>query len=682
MASVVFTTASAITLPKPTLLQGKISAAHAVILSQYHYVKIPFDNTLSLRIYDSYLRALDPQKVYFLQEDIDSFNQHATLFDDYLIRSDLEQPFLMYGQLMKRMLERFDYVEELLTNYEFNLESNEIILVDRKKQPFAKNRRELDDIWRKRIQHELINTLVADDDKDLKEAKERLLKRYKARRARIDQNTSEDIFDLYMSVVASTYDPHSSYYSAKQMENFNINMSLSLQGIGTVLRQDEDSIKIMEIVPGGPADLTKQIAVSDEVIGVAQGDDGEFLDVVGMRLDKVVEKVRGEKGTVVRLQMLGNKGKGPEKIVRIVRDTVKLEKQAAKSEERLLPSSKGDKEYRLGVIKLPTFYSDFEASRKGDKDYRSTTRDVKKLIQEMQEKGDLDGLVIDLRDNGGGSLQEVVDLSALFLDDRKTIVQTRNFDGAIEELKSNREHLIFDGPLVVMVNRLSASASEIFAGSMQDQGRAVIVGGTTFGKGTVQTVINLEALLSKKDRPGQTKVTIAQFYRANGESTQEKGVVPDLMFPSFYDTEEIGEASEYYVLPWDQIKPAKDYRASNVLADGLREHLVKLSKKRFKTSPSHKILNQQVEAINRVWRTKTFSLNLEERKRELKEREKESLTLQNKLREIYNEKPLTLEEYKNEDGLYTDLHDESKTDVLLDEALEVLRDYIDYHYTY
>lgn len=662
--------------PQPTVTQGKISAANAVILSQYHYERIPFDNTLSLRIYDSYLRALDPQKVYFLQEDVLEFNEHVLLFDDYLIRSDLTVPFQMYERLMLRMKERYDYAKILLNEHDFNFDTSATIVIDRKDQPFAKNRAELDQIWQGRIQNELINILVADEEKALEEAKERLLKRYQARRSRIDQNTSEDIFDLYMNVVSASYDPHSSYFSAKQMENFNINMSLSLEGIGTVLRQDEDSVKIMEIVPGGPADLTKQIAVSDEVIGVAQGDEGEFVDIVGMRLDKVVEMVRGEKGTVVRLQMLGNRGKGPEKIVRIVRDRVKLDKQAAKSDRFTVPAPKEGVEYSIGVITLPTFYSDFEANKKGEKDYRSTTRDVKRLVQKMLDEEPLDGLIIDLRDNGGGSLQEVIDLSALFLPEQKTIVQTRSFDGSIEEQKSRKERQIYSGPMIVMVNRLSASASEIFAGSMQDQGRALIVGGTTFGKGTVQTVINLEALLSKRDKPGQTKVTIAKFYRANGESTQEKGVVPDIMLPSFYDTAELGEATEHYVLPWDQIRAAKDYDEANRIGEDLIENLVKRSAKRFKKERKLKILTRQIAAVNALWKRERLSLNLEERRKELQEKEQQNLKWQNELREIYGFEPLTLEEFRNEDGLYTEMLEESETDVLLDEAMAILADYI------
>lgn len=657
----------------PTYAEQRISAAHAVILSQYHYEKLPFNNRLSKRIYDTYLRVLDPQRLFFLESDIAEFKRHENLFDDYLRRSQLTVPFKMYERLVDRMEERFDFVETLLQEeFDFTLEKE--VSIKRKDAPFAENLAVLDNLWRDRIQNELISLLIADDERTLEEAKERLSRRYKARKERIGQNSSEDVFSIFMNVVAASYDPHSGYYSAKQMENFNINMSLSLQGIGTVLRQDEDSVKVMEIVPGGPADLTGQVMVADEIIGVAQGDEGEFIDIVGMRLDKVVDMVRGEKGTVVRLQMIGNKGKGAEKEVRIVRDTVKLDKQAAKSDLYTFENESGTQ--TLGVITLPTFYSDFEGNRKGDKNYRSTTRDVKKLLTKMIQEDEISGLVIDLRGNGGGSLQEVIDLSALFIGSDKTIVQTRSFDGKINAQKSSKEKKLYDGPMIVLVDRLSASASEIFAGSMQDQGRAIIVGSTTFGKGTVQTMIDLSRLLAKADKPGQTKVTIAKFYRANGESTQELGVVPDILLPSFYDEDEIGESTEPYVLPWDKIEPAPDYQPSKSFKTLLSE-LRKGSRIRFKTQEKYQIYQQQVASTLKLWSVDQVSLNLETRKRELKEEEEKNLQLQNRLRTLYGYEPLTLEEYRNEDGSYSEMIKETETDVILDESLELLRHFIE-----
>lgn len=660
----------------PSFKQQRISAAHALVLTKYHYGRLSLDNELSERVYSLYLRSLDPQKIYFLQADIDEFSRYRHQFDDYLKKASLNVPFVIYRKLIDRIHERTLFAEEYIESGEFDFTSDKTILLDRKNEPYAINNDVLNTIWQERLQSELISLLVADKDRTIEEAKERLSKRYKVRSERISQNTNDDIFELFMNVVSRSFDPHSAYYSAKQMEDFNIGMSLSLQGIGTVLSQDEDAIKIMEVIPGGPADLTGQIQVADELIGVAQGETGEFVDIAGLRLDKVVEKIRGKKGTVVRLQILGDKGKGAEKTVRIVRDTVQLEKQAAKSEIKKVPSStKEEEDYRIGVITLPTFYSDFEGNFKGEKDYRSTTRDVKKLLKEMEEEGELQGLVIDLRNNGGGSLQEVIDLSSIFLEDpHRTIVQTRDYDGRITLQRSPNDEQLFKGPLLVMVNRLSASASEIFAGSMQDQGRAIIAGSTTFGKGTVQTMLKLDSLLSKTEKPGQSRVTIATFYRASGETTQEKGVTPDILFPSLYDPAEIGESKEQYVIPWDQITPAPDYQIPRI---PYLTKLKTLSQKRFEADKAAIIFSEQAQALYEQWENKMVSLNLEKRWEEMKEREDDVLTRENELRELYGYSPLTLEEYKNEDGSYTKMLEETEVDFLLDEATFVLRDFID-----
>lgn len=660
----------------PSFKQQRISAAHALVLTKYHYGRLSLDNELSERIYSLYLRSLDPQKIYFLQTDIDEFSRYRHQFDDYLKKASLNVPFIIYQKLIDRIHERTAFAEDYIESGEFDFTSNQSILLDRKNEPYAPDDKVLDTIWQERLQSELISLLVADKKRTLEEAKERLSKRYKVRSERISQNTSDDIFELFMNVVSRSFDPHSAYYSAKQMEDFNIGMSLSLQGIGTVLSQDEDAIKIMEVIPGGPADLTGQIQVADELIGVAQGETGEFVDIAGLRLDKVVEKIRGKKGTVVRLQVLGDKGKGAEKTVRIVRDTVQLEKQAAKSEIKTVPSStEVEQNYRIGVITLPTFYSDFEGNFKGDKDYRSTTRDVKKLLKEMEEEEELQGLVIDLRNNGGGSLQEVIDLSSIFLEDpHQTIVQTRDYDGRITLQRSPNDEQLFKGPLLVMVNRLSASASEIFAGSMQDQGRAIIAGSTTFGKGTVQTMLKLDSLLSKTEKPGQSRVTIATFYRASGETTQEKGVTPDILFPSLYDPAEIGESKEQYVIPWDQITPAPDYQIPRI---PYLTKLKELSQHRFDADKAAIVFSEQAQALYEQWDSKIVSLNLEKHREEMKERESEVLARENELRQLYGHPPLTLEEYKNEDGSYTKMLEETEVDFLLDEATFVLRDFID-----
>lgn len=660
----------------PSYNEQLINSAHSAILAQYHYDKLPIDNALSERIYALYLKALDPQKVFFIQADVDSFDRYRHSFDDFVRRSQLEVPYEMYGLLMNRMDEQYDLVEEILAeDYDFNVDKK--LIIQRKNEDFPKDKTEMRQLWKDRLQNELINLMVTDEELTLDEAKEKLQKRYNTRQKRIHDMEEGELFSLVMNVISLSFDPHSGYYSAKQMEQFNISMSLSLQGIGTVLRQDDDSVKIVEIVTGGPADLTGQVQIGDEIIGVAQGEDGEFVDIVGMRLDKVVEMVRGEKDTVVRLQMIGNKGKGAEKIVKIVRDTVKLEEQEAKAKTFNIPSENGAVDYNLGVITLPAFYSDFEANKNGVADFKSTTRDVKKLLLKLVNEDKIDGLVIDLRGNGGGSLTEVIDLSALFIGSDKTIVQTRGFDGKKEAQASTAEDLIYDGPIVVLIDRLSASASEIFAGSMQDQGRAIIAGQTSFGKGTVQTMIDLSRILAKSTKPGQSKVTIAKFYRANGESTQEKGVEPDVSLPIIYDPNEIGEAKELYVMSWDTIDAAPDYDPSLVLTENVTEKLQAQSDKRFGDDEKHQIFKKQADKTLELWKINELSLNLDTRKEKLKTEEAENLELQNRMRVLYDFEPLTIEEFRNEDGSYTKLLKESETDLLLEEGLLILRDYID-----
>lgn len=660
----------------PTYNEQLINSAHSAILAQYHYDRLPIDDALSERIFNLYLKTLDPQKIFFLQSDIDNFSRYKLQFDDFVRRSKLDVPFEMYALLVQRMDEQYGLVKELLLeDYDFTVDK--MLTIQRKDENFPKNDLEMRALWKDRLQNELINLMVTDEKLTLDDAKEKLQKRYNTRQKRIHDMEEGELFSLVMNVLSLSFDPHSGYYSAKQMEQFNISMSLSLQGIGTVLRQDDDSVKIVEVVTGGPADLTGQVQIGDEIIGVAQGDDGEFVDIVGMRLDKVVEMVRGEKGTTVRLQMIGNKGKGAEKVVKITRDTVKLEEQEAKSETFTIPSESGQADYKLGVITLPVFYSDFEGNKQGVEDFKSTTRDVKNLLIPLMNEEHIDGLVIDLRGNGGGSLTEVIDLAALFVGDDKSIVQTRGFDQNTDAQSSTAEVLTYSGPMVVLIDRLSASASEIFAGSMQDQGRAIIAGSTSFGKGTVQTMIDLSRILAKSTKPGQSKVTIAKFYRANGESTQEKGVSPDVELPSIYDPSEIGEAKELYVMSWDTIEAAPDYDPSVVVTKELSRDLQNKSNARFNDSEKHQIFEKQANKTLDLWKINELSLNLDQRKEKLKTEEAENLELQNRMRVLYEYEPLTLEQFRNEDGSYSKLLKESETDLLLEEGLLILRDYID-----
>jgi carboxyl-terminal processing protease len=423
------------------------------------------------------------------------------------------------------------------------------------------------------------------------------------------QSTSNDVFQWYMNAVAQAFDPHTAYFSPRNTENFNIQMRLSLEGIGCVLRMEDEQVTVVELVTGGPADLSQQIRPSDKIVAVAQGDKDAWVDVVGWRLDDVVEKIRGPRGTVVRLKILPGKAgaTASEKSVRLVRDTIKLEKQAAKSEIKTFKDS-GGRELRVGVITIPAFYSDFEAARRGVKNYRSTTRDVRRLLKELE--GRIDGLVLDLRENGGGSLQEAVDLTGLFIDDGP-VVQVRNSGGRVEVEEDEDEGQVYNGPLAVLVDHASASASEIFAGAIQDYGRGIVIGDPTFGKGTVQTLVDLSRLTRNSEPQGQLKITIAKFYRVSGGSTQHRGVLPDIAIPSALDSKDLGESAQKNALPWDEI-PATRYQGDRHLVM-MTPELNRRHQARVSSDPDYQAFLHDLE-FTRQQRDKTMVSLLEKQR--------------------------------------------------------------------
>ncbi|MBK8536306.1 MAG: carboxy terminal-processing peptidase [Candidatus Competibacteraceae bacterium] len=440
-------------------------------------------------------------------------------------------------------------------------------------------------------------------------ARDLLVKRYDNRLRQAQQSTSDDVFQLYMNAVAQAFDPHTAYFSPRNTENFNIQMRLSLEGIGCVLRMDEELVTVVELVTGGPADLSQQIKAGDRIVAVAQGDDGAWLDVVGWRLDDVVDRIRGQRGTVVRLKVQPGKAgvAAAEKTVRIVRDTIKLEKQAAKSEIKTIRGADG-RDLRIGTITIPAFYSDFDAARRGDPNYRSTTRDVRRLLSELS--GKVDGLVLDLRENGGGSLQEAVDLTGLF-------VQVRNAGGNVAVEKDSEPGQVYEGPLAVLVDHASASASEIFAGAIQDYGRGIIIGDPTFGKGTVQTLVDLNRFTKAKEAQGQLKLTIAKFYRVSGSSTQHRGVRPDIAIPSVVDSEEVGESAQKNALPWDEIAATR-YRGDRRLV-ALAPELVRRHQGRIASDPDYQAFLHDLNFTQQQREKTTVSL-LESQRRAERER--------------------------------------------------------------
>jgi len=635
------------------------------LLKRHHYSKPPLDDARSLIIYDSYIKLLDPARSYFTAADIAEFDKWKTQFDDFLKSGNLDPGFTIYKRYLDRVKQRLDFaLAELnkgVDKIDFN--TKETLLIDRKDAPWLKNQAELDDLWRKRVKDEVLRQKIA--GKEPKQIQETLTKRYKNQLARLDQTRAEDIFQAYINTFAQSYDPHTNYLSPDNAENFDINMSLSLEGIGAVLQSDNDQVKIVRLVPAGPAAKTKQVAPADKIIGVAQGNK-EMVDVVGWRLDEVVKLIRGPKGSVVRLEVIPASNAPSDqtsKVVSITREAVKLEEQAAK--KSVLKLKQDGRDYKLGIIEIPAFYLDFKAYRAGDPEYKSTTRDVKKLLTELQ-KEKVDGVVIDLRNNGGGSLQEATELTSLFIEKGPTVL-VRNSDGRVDVLEDENPGAFYKGPLALLVNRLSASASEIFAGAMQDYHRALIIGGQTFGKGTVQTIQPLNH--------GELKLTLAKFYRVSGQSTQHQGVLPDIDYPSIIDTKEIGESALPEAMPWDTIRPVV-----KPAADPFKPYLAQLKAQheaRSDKDAEFTYIRDRLALTQKLMTEKTVSLNEQDRRARHDEIEAKQLALENIRRKAKGEEPLKELKKEDEDALpVEDENTKPEDDAYLSETGRILIDYL------
>ncbi|MCO7596639.1 MULTISPECIES: carboxy terminal-processing peptidase [Pseudomonas] len=635
------------------------------LLKRHHYSKPPLDDARSIIIYDSYIKLLDPSRSYFTAVDIAQFDKWKTQFDDFLKSGNLDPGFTIYKRYLDRVKSRLEFaLAELgkgVDKMDFSV--RETLLVDRKDAPWMKNEAELDDLWRKRVKDEVLRQKLA--GKEPKQIQETLTKRYKNQLSRLDQTRAEDIFQAYINTFAQSYDPHTNYLSPDNAENFDINMSLSLEGIGAVLQSDNDQVKIVRLVPAGPAAKTKQVAPADKIIGVAQGDK-EMVDVVGWRLDEVVKLIRGPKGSVVRLEIIPASNAPNDqttKVVSITREAVKLEEQAAK--KSVLKLKQDGRDYKLGIIEIPAFYLDFKAYRAGDPEYKSTTRDVKKLLTELN-KEKVDGVVIDLRNNGGGSLQEATELTSLFIDKGPTVL-VRNSDGRVDVLEDENTGAFYKGPLALLVNRLSASASEIFAGAMQDYHRALIIGGQTFGKGTVQTIQPLNH--------GELKLTLAKFYRVSGQSTQHQGVLPDIDYPSIIDTKEIGESALPEAMPWDTIRPVV-----RPAVDPFKPFLAELKARhdaRSAKDPEFAYIRDRLALTQKLMNEKTVSLNEQERRARHDAIEAKQLALENTRRKAKGEEPLKELKKEDEDALLAEEENtKPEDDAYLSETGRILLDYL------
>ena len=632
------------------------------ILEEAHYSHATLDDKMSEVIYERYLESLDGQKSYFLQSDINDFNAYRFLFDDMIRTGDIDPAYLIFARFQQRNRERIEYaISQLGTEPDFTL--NESFEFDRSKAPWLTDQAQLNELWRKRVKNDAVSLMLT--GKQWPEVADLLRKRYERVLRRVDQVSADDVFENLMNAYARAFDPHSSYFSPRSSEEYRIQMSLNYEGIGASLQIVDDYVTIMSVLEGGPAAVAGTLTINDRIVGVGQGKDGPFQDVIGWRLDDVVQLIRGKAGTVVRLQILPS-GAAPgsaEKVLEFTRNQVTLEAQAAHKDVKTI--TRNGRQLKIGVITVPGFYRDVQAENNGDKNYRSTTRDVAKLLQELKADN-IDGLVLDLRNDGGGYLPEATELTGLFID-HGPVVQVKDTTGRLEVLDDPETKAAYDGPLAVLVDRLSASASEIFAGAIQDYHRGLILGQTTFGKGTVQSLMPLDRF-SSKPSSGQLTVTIGKFYRVTGESTQHRGVSPDVPLASAIDTKEVGESALESALPWDRIAGVPFKTSAGSAAAPPPGVLANEEDLRAQHDPDYRWLVSDIAALDSVRDQKSVSLNLKVRREERTRIDKERLERENARRAAKNLAP-----YKSVEEL-----DKAKdtTDVLLDQASQVMADVV------
>ena len=597
--------------------QAQIALAVANWLQQAHYSRAKLDDEMSAKLLTNYLELLDYNKLYFTGEDVAEFTKkYATSLDDRILRGDLSPAHEIFSRYKERVQERVAKNKELAKK-SYDFASNNSVELNRQKSPWPANQAEADTFWSNRVEAELLQEHL--NEFKLRPPEETVTRRYDQALRNVNEMESDDVANTFLRALARTYDPHSEYLSPSEMENFQISMKLSLVGIGAVLRSEDGYTKIIELVPGGPADKDGRLKVGDRIVAVAQGDT-DFEDIVDMRLDKVVEKIRGKEGTSVRLQVIPTDADDPSKrkIVDINRDKVALKDQEAKAELIDVTDADG-KVTRIGWITLPSFY----ANMSGNGEPKSTTEDVSLLLSRLKEEG-IEGLVVDLRRDGGGSLEEAINLTGLFIP-KGPVVQSKDPSGKITVNSDRNPDIAYSGPMVVVMNRLSASASEIFAAALQDYGRAVIVGDErSFGKGTVQTVVDLNKSLSlpffniKRPNAGALKLTIQKFYRIRGGSTQLKGVESDIVLPSRTDNPEIGESSLKNPLEYDEIAPVV-FTEKNPKEQLFLDQLRNRSAERIDSDPEFLYVSEDMRRLRERIEKNSISTNKELRRKELAE---------------------------------------------------------------
>lgn len=669
---------------KPELQQSVIAKSLVELMENFHYQKVVVDDVFSSIVFDEYLKALDNGKSYFLQSDIADFEKYRLTMDDDMRSGDLSVPFYIFNVYQKRYSDRVAFASKEIDK-KFDFTSNESYTYDREKLPWLKSEAESNNLWSKRVKYEMLNLKVTGTEES--KIKETLKKRYENLVSQSSKFNNQDVFQIFMNSFTGTVDPHTNYFVPNKAQEFNEDLARTFEGIGARLQLENEVVKIAEIIPGGPAFKAKTLEVSDRIVAVAQGKDGEFVDVIGWRLDVTVTKIKGPKGTIVRLKVIpaGQELSATPKIVELVRDKVVLEDQSAKRTIKTVIQN--GKSYKIGIIQIPAFYADFKAMQARDPNYKSTTRDVKLLLDTLKREN-VDAVVIDLRSNGGGSLPEAISLSGLFIKSGP-VVQVRDRRNNVDIEEDEDEAVAWTGPLGVLQDRFSASASEIFAGAIQDYGRGIIIGNQSYGKGTVQQGIDMGRVIGTADKLmlktaqtagnksgaavgvganapefGQINLTMAKFYRVNGSTTQHKGVVPDIELPTIFPKDKYGESSEPRALPWDTIAPSKYSLVTNL--NDVKRKLLIMHKERMKSSLGYQNLQQDIAEFAKRESETTITLNEVQLKKERDDQEVKVLERENQRRALKGLPPLKKGEAKPKDDV----------DFIRDEGLQIMADYI------
>ena len=668
---------------QPDAEQSVVAKEIIKLIENYHYKKVKVDDAFSSTAFDRYIKALDPGRSYFLKSDVEDFEKYRTTLDDDLREGDLSAPFYIFNVYQKRYTDRVNYaLSQIDKKYDFT--TNDKYIYDRENMPWLATETEVNDTWTKRVKYELLNLKLS--SADLEKNKKTLKERYKSLISQSSKFNNQDVFQTIINAFTETVDPHTNYFVPNKAQEFNEDLARTFEGIGARLQVENEVVKVAEIIPGGPAYKAKTLNPNDRIVAVAQGKNGEFVDVVGWRIDVTVTKIKGPKGTIVRLKVIpaGQELSSKPRIVELVRDKVILEEQSAKQTIKTITSN--GKPYKIGVIHIPAFYADFKAMQAGDKNYKSTTRDVALLLDTLKQKN-VEAVVIDLRSNGGGSLPEAISLTGLFI---KTgpVVQVRDARNQIEIDKDEDPSIAWNGPLGVIVDRFSASASEIFAGAIQDYGRGIIMGTQTYGKGTVQQGIDMARVINEVDKLmllaankgkdgngvavrgnntpkfGQINLTMAKFYRVNGSSTQHKGVMPDIQFPMVFPADKYGESSEPTALPWDTIRPSSYIPVNNL--DPVKQQLMAKHDQRMKTSAAYKSLQSDIAQFIKRDAETSVTLNETQLKKEREEQEATNLARENAIRVGHGLPLLKKGESRPKDDI----------DFVRDESLKIMADYI------